>query len=84
MSTFVGDNKILTARFADDSWIGFVFHYVFANRLPDVLENLSTSGKVNAAKIAIFKNYFSGIRTTHVDQVDHTVREPGFLQYLHD
>ncbi len=63
---------------------GFVFHYVFANRLPDILENFCTAGKVNAAKITIFKNYFSGIRTTHIDQVDDTVRESGFLQYLHD
>ena len=80
---FVCQDKVLTACFPNNSWVRFVAGNVFTHGFPDVLEYSSGSSEVNACKIRVFENHISCSWAIHKYQVDHPIRDTGFLENLH-
>src|SRR5690606_29508255 len=56
----VRDNEILASRLADDPRVRPILVDIFTYRLPDVLEDASRPGEVDAREVGVVKNHLPG------------------------
>ena len=67
---FVGYYKVFPPVSPHDTRITFVSAYVISNRLPNGLEGLGGSCKVNTGKIRVTEDHFAGFYSPTYTRVD--------------
>ena len=80
----VGDDEVLAPGLAHDSRIIAIRGDAGADRLPHPLKDRRRSREVNAGQVGMPKRYLPDLRPGTMDEVDHAVRQPGFLQQSHN
>ena len=76
-------DEVFTAGLAYNSRVRAIFIDILANGLPNVLEHLRTSRKVDSGKIGVAENHLTGSGAADIHQVNYPGRQPRFHKYLH-
>ncbi len=84
MGTGMCQHEVLASGFSDNAWIGLIPGYVLSDGLPHVLEHTCGPCEVDTAEVGVLQNDSRRGRAIRVDEVDHTGRQTGFFEYLHD
>src|SRR4051812_33883906 len=79
----MGEDEILAAGFAHNARVCFIAMNIVADVFPDILENRSGAGEVNAGKIGMLENNLSCLRTVGIDKINNAVRHSRLAEYFH-
>ena len=77
-------NKIFSARFANNPRIASVQFEVFSNGLPQMAKYSCRACEVQSCEISVFEDHVASNGTIASDHVDDSIWEPSFLENFHD
>ena len=79
----MGDDEVLAAGLADDPRIVAVAAHVLGDRLPHAVEDAGRAREVDPGEVRARERRVADLGAGAVEEVDHAVGKPGFLEEPH-